>query len=43
MGWAMADGVKRPVSVSVVAVLVLLWSGEASRYFRGLAPDEPVS
>jgi len=24
MGWAMADGVKRPVSVSVVAVLVLL-------------------
>ena len=24
-----------------LAILFLLWSGEASRYFRGLAPDEP--
>jgi hypothetical protein len=26
-----------------VAILFLLWSGEASRYFRGLAPDEPTA
>jgi len=26
-----------------VALLMLLWSGEASRFFRGLAPDEPNS
>jgi hypothetical protein len=26
-----------------LALLVLLWSGEASRYFRGLAPDEPTA
>jgi hypothetical protein len=26
-----------------VALLFLLWSGEASRYFRGLAPDEPTT
>lgn len=24
-----------------IALLFLLWSGEASRYFKGLAPDEP--
>lgn len=24
-----------------LALLFLLWSGEASRYFKGLAPDEP--
>lgn len=26
-----------------VAILLLLWSREATRYFRGLAPDEPTS
>lgn len=26
-----------------IAILMLLWSGEATRYFRGLAPDEPTS
>jgi hypothetical protein len=26
-----------------LAILILLWSGEATRYFRGLAPDEPTS
>ena len=26
-----------------LAILFLLWSGEATRYFRGLAPDEPTS
>jgi hypothetical protein len=26
-----------------IAILLLLWSGEATRYFRGLAPDEPTS
>lgn len=26
-----------------LAILMLLWSGEATRYFRGLAPDEPTS
>ena len=26
-----------------LALLMLLWSGEASRFFRGLAPDEPSS
>lgn len=26
-----------------VAILLLLWSGDATRYFRGLAPDEPTS
>lgn len=26
-----------------LALLFLLWSGEASRYFRGLAPDEPTA
>jgi hypothetical protein len=26
-----------------LAILLLLWSGEATRYFRGLAPDEPTS
>lgn len=25
------------------AILFLLWSGEATRYFKGLAPDEPAS
>jgi len=25
------------------ALLFLLWSGEASRYFAGLAPDEPTA
>lgn len=26
-----------------LALLLLLWTGEATRYFRGLAPDEPTS
>lgn len=26
-----------------LALLFLLWSGEASRYFKGLAPDEPTA
>ncbi|NUT58233.1 MAG: hypothetical protein HOQ00_05230 [Agromyces sp.] len=26
-----------------IALLILLWSGEASRYFKGLAPDEPTA
>jgi hypothetical protein len=26
-----------------LAILLLLWSGEATRYFRGLAPDQPTS
>lgn len=26
-----------------IAILLLLWSSEATRYFRGLAPDEPTS
>jgi hypothetical protein len=26
-----------------LALLLLLWSGEATRYFKGLAPDEPTS
>ena len=26
-----------------LAILMLLWSGEATRYFKGLAPDEPTS
>jgi hypothetical protein len=26
-----------------IALLFLLWSGEASRYFKGLAPDEPAA
>ena len=36
-------GTEIPSALLAIAVLVLLWSGEASRYFRGLAPDEPVS
>jgi hypothetical protein len=26
-----------------LAILMLLWSAEATRYFKGLAPDEPTS
>ena len=26
-----------------LAILMLLWSGEATRYFKGLAPDQPTS
>jgi hypothetical protein len=26
-----------------LAILLLLWSGESSRYFRGLAPDQPTA
>ncbi len=26
-----------------LALLFLLWSGEAGRYFKGLAPDEPTA
>jgi hypothetical protein len=26
-----------------LAILMLLWTGEATRYFRELAPDEPTS
>lgn len=36
-------GTEIPSALLAIAVLILLWSGEASRYFRGLAPDEPVS
>jgi hypothetical protein len=36
-------GTEIPSALLAIAVLVLLWSGEASRYFRGLAPDEPAS
>jgi hypothetical protein len=36
-------GTEIPSALLAIAVLVLLWSGEASRYFRGLGPDEPVS
>ena len=35
-------GTEIPSALLAIAVLVLLWSGEASRYFRGLAPDEPA-
>ncbi|GAA4381427.1 DUF7144 family membrane protein [Agromyces bauzanensis] len=30
-------------SLLAIAILFLLWSGEATRYFRGLAPGEPTS
>ena len=36
-------GTEIPSALLAIAVLVLLWTGEASRYFRGLAPDEPNS
>ena len=36
-------GTELPSALLAVAVLVLLWSGESTRYFRGLAPDEPTS
>src|SRR5215207_9139019 len=35
-------GTEIPSALLAIAVLVLLWSGEASRYFRGLTPDEPA-
>ena len=36
-------GTEIPSGLLAIAVLVLLWTGEATRYFRGLAPDEPTS
>jgi hypothetical protein len=36
-------GTEIPSALLALAVLVLLWSGESTRYFRGLAPDEPTS
>jgi hypothetical protein len=36
-------GTEIPSALLALAILLLLWSGEASRYFRGLAPDEPIS
>ena len=36
-------GTEIPSALLAIALLVLLWSGEASRYFQGVAPDEPVS
>ena len=32
-----------PSALLAVAIVILLWSSDATRYFRGLAPDEPVS
>jgi hypothetical protein len=36
-------GTEIPSALLAIAVLVLLWTGEATRYFKGLAPDEPTS
>ncbi|MFC9918181.1 DUF7144 family membrane protein [Agromyces binzhouensis] len=37
-----ASAVNEIVSALIaVAILLLLWSGEATRFFRGLAPDQP--
>jgi len=36
-------GTEIPSALLALAILVLLWSGEATRYFRGLAPNEPTS
>lgn len=45
MGWAMTDGVKRPVSVSIVAVLVLLAGALdiISAVILMLQPDDTVA
>ena len=32
-----------PSALFALAILLLLWATDATRYFRGLAPDEPVS
>lgn len=32
-----------PSALLALAVIVLLWSADATRFFRGLAPDEPTS
>jgi hypothetical protein len=32
-----------PSALLAVAIVILLWSSDATRYFRGLAPDEPTS
>ena len=32
-----------PSALVALAIIVLLWSADATRYFRGLAPDEPTS
>lgn len=45
------SGIAAPATLSTeilsallaIAILFLLWSGEATRYFRGLAPGEPTS
>jgi hypothetical protein len=36
-------GTELPSALLALAVLVLLWTGEATRYFRGLGPDQPTS
>ncbi|WP_173923423.1 hypothetical protein [Agromyces sp. Marseille-P2726] len=32
-----------PSALLAVAIVILLWTSDATRYFRGLAPDEPTS
>jgi hypothetical protein len=32
-----------PSALVALAIIVLLWSADATRFFRGLAPDEPTS
>ncbi len=32
-----------PSALLALAVIALLWSADATRFFRGLAPDEPTS
>jgi hypothetical protein len=36
-------GTELPSALLALAVLVLLWTGEATRYFRGLGPDQPTN
>ena len=35
-------GTEIPSALLAVAILVLLWVPDATRFFRGLAPDEPT-
>ncbi|WP_136709528.1 hypothetical protein [Agromyces sp. H66] len=47
---SVSSGIAAPATLSTeilsallaLAILFLLWSGEASRFFRGLAPGEPT-
>lgn len=36
-------GTEIPSALLAVAILILLWTPDATRFFHGLAPDEPVS